>query len=128
MSVASNRLRPVVASALEGALLAGAAGAAAWVTLKPGVRDLAIAGLGAAWGVSTVSVAALAFFREGSFRTFMRAFGAGVAVRALVLVALVAATWGEGWDGQAPLLGAYALGTLVLFTFEVRHLGIEKKR
>lgn len=126
--MASNRLRPAVASALEGALLAGAAGAAAWATLEPGVRDLVVAGLCAAWGVSTASIAALAFFRERSFRTFLRAFGAGVALRASVLVALVIATWGEGWDGQAPLLGAYALGTLVLFTFEVRHLGFEKKR
>lgn len=126
--MASNRLRPALVSALEGALLAGAAGAALWAWAGSDVRVRAVLGLAAAWGVSTASIAALAVFRERSFQTFLRAFGAGVALRASVLVALVAATWGEGWDGQAPLLGAYALGTLVLFTFEVRHLGIEKKR
>lgn len=119
---------PAAVSAFEGAVLAAAVGAASWALVEPGSRGPVLKGLAAAWGVSTASIAALAAFRGGSFRTFLRAFGAGMALRASVLIALVAATWNEGWDGQAPLLGAYVLGTLGLFTLEVRHLRSEKRQ
>ncbi|TBR22761.1 hypothetical protein EPO15_07320 [bacterium] len=125
--MASNRLRPLAASAVEGAVLALAAGAASWALLGPGSRGRAAVGLGLAWGVSTASIALLALTRGGSFQTFLRGFGAGVGLRASVLVLLVAATWSEGWEGQAPLLSAYVLGTLGLFTLEVRHLRPEKR-
>lgn len=108
--------------------MAAAAGALVWALAGPGHREGALAGLAAAWAASTASIAILVWLREGSFRTFLRGFGAGVALRASVLVALTLATWGEGWDAQAPLLGAYALGTLVLFTLEVRHLGPDTRR
>lgn len=126
--MASNRLRPVVVSAVEGAVLALVGGVASWALLGPGSRGRAAVGLAAAWGVSTASIAAIALFRERSFQTFLRAFGWGVALRASVLVLLIAATWSEGWEGQTPLLSAYVLGTLGLFTLEVRHLRPEKRQ
>ena len=75
--MASNRLRPLAASAVEGAVLALAAGAASWALLGPGSRGRAAVGLGLAWGVSTASIAVLALARGGSFQTFLRAFGWG---------------------------------------------------
>ena len=126
--MASNRLRPVVVSAVEGAVLALAGGAASWALLAPGSRVRAAVGLAAAWGVSTASIGAIAMFRERSFQTFLRAGGGGGALRASGLVRLIAAAWSEGWEGQAPLLSAYVLGTLGLFTLEVRHLRPEKRQ
>jgi hypothetical protein len=96
--------------------------------LAPGSRGRAAVGLAAAWGVSTASIAAIALFRKRSFQTFLRAFGWGVALRSSVLVLLIAATWNGGWEEQAPLLSAYVLGTLGLFTLEVRHLRPEKRQ
>jgi len=124
----SNRLRPVVVSAVEGAILALVGGVVSWTFLAPGSRGRVALGLAAAWGVSTASIGAIALFRERSFQAFLRAFGWGVALRASVLVILVAATWSEGWEGQAPLLSAYVLGALGLFTVEARHLGFEKRK
>lgn len=122
-----SRLRPIVLSAVEGAVLAAGAGAAACLWLGPAARWRAGVGLAAAWLASTASVAALSLTREGPPRGFMRAFGAGVALRAFVLVALMAAVWGGGWDEQAPVLSAYALGVLGLLTVEYRHLSVKAK-
>lgn len=122
-----SRLRTIVASAVEGAVLAAAAGAAACLWLGPQARWRAAVGLGAAWAASTASVAAIALMRDAPGGGFMRAFGAGVALRGFVLVALMGAVWGQGWDGQAPLLSAYALGILGLLTLEYRHLMVKTK-
>lgn len=108
--------------------MAAAAGAGAWACLGPGSRGWAALGLAAAWGATTASIAVLAAFGGESIKSFLRAFGAGVALRAGALALLAAATWGRGWDVQAPLLGAYALGTLGLLTLEVRHLRSETRQ
>lgn len=107
--------------------MAAAAGAAVRLGLRPGLRAPALAGLAAAWAVSTASTAALVWFREAPFRDFLRAYGAGVALRGLVFVALSAAVWGGAWEEQAPLLSAYALGVLGLLVVEYRHLKVRVK-
>lgn len=107
--------------------LASAAGALAWRLLEPAARRPAAVGLAAAWAVSTVSVAVLVLKRHGPYKTFLRAFGAGVALRGLVLAALMGAVWGKSPEEQAPLLGAYTLGVLGLLLVEYRHLMVKKK-
>ena len=118
-------LRQAAISALEGAALAAAAAAALRAVLEPGAWGRAVVGLSAAWGASSLSVLALILSRGGPPRAFLRAFGAGILLRGLVLAALMAAGLGEGWDRQAPLLGAYALGVLGLLLVEYRHLMVK---
>lgn len=79
-------------------------------------------GLAAAWAASSLGVTMLIFAESGNFQTFLRAYGAGVAIRAAVLIVLMAAVYGKAWAVQAPLLGAYALGVLTLLLIEIRHL------
>ena len=122
-----SRLRPIAASALEGAALAAAAGTLLSSRLGPAMRRPALVGLATAWGVSTAGTAALIWFRGAPFRTFLRAYGAGVALRGFVFVALSAAVWGGAWEEQAPLLSAYALGVLGLLIVEYRHLKVTLK-
>ena len=122
-----SRLRPIAVSALEGAALAAAAGALLRAGLPPGMRRPALLGLAAAWAVSTLSTAALVWFRGAPFREFLRAYGAGAALRGMVFIALSAAVWGGTWEEQAPLLSAYALGTLGLLVVEYRQLRITLK-
>jgi len=82
----------------------------------------AAAGIAAAWAASTASVAALLAFRGKPFKVFIRAFGAGVVLRAAVLAALMAVVWGRSYEYQASMLGAYAAGILVLLIVEYRQL------
>lgn len=107
--------------------MAAAAAAASCVWLGPGDRFRVALGLAAAWLASTASVAALALMRDMPGIGFMRAFGAGVALRGFVLAALMAAVWGQEGEVQAPLLSAYALGILGLLTLEYRHLMVKAK-
>jgi uncharacterized membrane protein len=83
---------------------------------------LALVGLFAAWGAATISTAFLIVKRTDTFRNFLRAFGGGMFVRALVLVALMAAFWGQPWDVQAPVLATYALGVLFMSLVEYRQV------
>ena len=124
----SSRLRPLAIGALEGAAVAALGAAAIFPWLTPGDRHGAGVGLMAAWAASTASVGLLGFKRGAPFEDYLRAFGAGVALRGFVLAALTAATWRQGWRGQSPVLGAYALGVLVLMVLEARHLKPAEKR
>lgn len=121
-SGARGRLALAARSALEGAALAVLAGAALARGLDERAARLAWAGLGAAWAASTASVALIVFARGRPFRAFLRAVGAGIALRAAALAALMAAVWKREWAAQAPLLGAYALGVLFLLLLEYRQL------
>lgn len=82
----------------------------------------AAAGIAAAWAASTVSVTLLLVFRGKPFEVFIRAFGAGVALRAAVLAVLMAVVWGRSYEYQASMLGAYAAGILVFLIVEYRQL------
>ena len=66
------------------------------------------------------STAVLLWFHGAPFKTFLRAYGAGVALRGLIFVVLSAGVWGGAWAEQAPLLGSYALGVLGLLMVEYR--------
>lgn len=79
-------------------------------------------GLAAAWAASSAGMAMLIYAEPGRFQAFLRAYGAGVALRAGVLVVLMAAVYGKPWSSQAPLLGSYALGVMALLLVELRHL------
>ncbi|MBI3297562.1 MAG: hypothetical protein HYZ75_05330 [Elusimicrobia bacterium] len=119
--------RRTAISALEGGVLAALAAAALKARLEPAAWSRALVGLAAAWVASTASVALLIAAQAGAPRDFMRAFGAGVMLRGLVLAALMAGAMGDGWDLQAPLLGAYALGVLGLLLVEYRQLMVKTK-
>lgn len=105
-------------------MAAALAGGAAWRWLPSGVRPAAAVGLSAAWAASTASMAALVWFRRAPFKSFLHAFGAGVALRGLVFAALAAAVWGLDGERQAAVLSAYALGVLGLLIVEYRHLRV----
>ena len=115
-SEARNSLRQLALSAIEGAVLTAAAALALWWKLEAGLFRPALVGLAAAFGVSTLSVALLVFARlhKVPFGGFMKAFGAGVALRAAVLAALMAAGYGTPWKTQGALLASYTLGVLFL--------------
>lgn len=82
-------------------------------------------GAAAAWAASTASVAWLLWARGRSMKTFWWAFGGGMVMRAVVLLAL--AVWGYGrttvsFEG---LLLSYVFALLaLLLTLEMRHLKI----
>lgn len=95
--------------------------------LAPRDWTRAVIGLVAAWGASSLSVAGLILSRGGPPRAFLRAFGAGVVLRGLVLVVLMAVVMGGRLDRQSPLLAAYALGVLGLLLVEYRHLAVKTK-
>ncbi len=82
----------------------------------------ALVGLGLAWASSSVSVAFLVCARPGAFKGFLRAFGAGVAVRAAVFAGIMAGVWGKESRVQAAALVSYALGVLALLLLEYRQL------
>jgi len=90
------------------------------------MRRAALMGLFASWAVSTGSVSALLLYRRGTFRQFVRAFGAGVLARMAVLAALMYVSWGRPYGLQASLLGAYAGGVLLMLCIEYRQFGREQ--
>ena len=103
------------AGVVAGRFVAAACGAELW------------AGLGSAWLAGSASVFALAWGRSRSPAWFWRAFGFGAALRAGVLVALVAAAWQWPWARAAVLLGAYGFGLAALMLLEFRHLTVEAR-
>ena len=109
-------------SAIEGAALSAIIAGFLAFFLDGKSAKLAMLGLAAAWAVSSAGVTMLIFADPGTFSTFLRAYGAGVAMRAGVLIVLMAAVYGKAWAVQAPLLGAYVLGVLTLLLIEIRHL------
>lgn len=131
-SINSSALREsaatAVRSALEGAVLAAAAGALASLALDGELRRRCWLGLGLAWAASSLSVAAMAWGRAVSPKAFWRAFGGGTALRGAALAALMWLTWKEPWDVQAAELGSYAVGVLGFLLLEYRHLAAGGKR
>lgn len=98
-----------------------AAFALAW-KLDRALLGPALAGLGLAWVSSSASVALLVGARQGPFKGFLLAFGAGVAVRAAVLAGIMAAVWGKESRVQSAVLASYVLGVLALLLLEYRQL------
>ncbi|PCI34138.1 MAG: hypothetical protein COB53_11955 [Elusimicrobia bacterium] len=84
----------------------------------------AVVGILTAYAASTLSVAILlaARSRKVKFDSFMKAYGAGVAIRAGGLLALVVAGWGTPTPVQSALLASYTLGVLVLLLVEYRQV------
>lgn len=82
----------------------------------------ALAGLGLAWASSSASVALLVCARPEPFKGFLRAFGAGVAIRAAVFAGIMAGVWGKESRVQAAALVSYAFGVLALLLLEYRQL------
>lgn len=111
-----------VRSALEGAGLAVVGVVLVYWKLPESSALPAAVGIAAAWAASTVSVALLLAFRGKSFEVFIRAFGAGMVLRGVVLAVLMVVVWGRNYDYQASMLGAYAAGILVLLIVEYRQL------
>jgi hypothetical protein len=126
-SEARSSLRRTARSAIEGAALSGAAIAVLRWKLEPGLFLPAAVGVLAAFGTSTVSLGLIVFAREfkWEFAGFMKAWGAGVFVRAVGLAALMAAAYGKPQGLQMSLLGSYALGILFLLLVEYRQLAKE---
>lgn len=121
-SVARGCLRAVGISALEGAALAALAAAAVLWSVGPDLERAALGGLGWAWAVSTLSVAVLACARPVSFKAFMWAFGAGSALRVLVLGGLVLQLGAAGPRLQSAAAVPYILLVVLLLAVEYRHL------
>ena len=117
-----SRLRTALRSALEGAALTIAAAVPLGWMLDRALVGPALAGLGLAWAASSVSVALLVYARAAPFERFLRAFGAGVALRAAVLAGIMIAFWGEDRAVQSAALASFALGVLVLLLLEYRQL------
>lgn len=110
----------LVRSALEGAVLAGAAGAAAGLLLEGALAREAWAGLGAAWLVGLAAFALLLKAAPG--KGFLKAYALGLGLRLLVLGLLMASVWKEGSAAQAARLLSYTAGALGLMLLEARHL------
>lgn len=117
-----SQARIAARSAAEGAALAAAGAAGAWLLLKGTLRVPAVTGLAAAWALSSLSVLALALARGETPVWFWRAFGLGAALRAAGLLGLIAWLWKEPWQVQASGWCAYALGVLLLLQMEYRNL------
>lgn len=83
-------------------------------------------GAAAAWAASSVSVAWLLWARGRSMKTFWWAFGGGMVLRAVVLLAL--AYWAYGKVGLSfeVVMITYVFALLaLLMTLEMRHLRIK---
>ncbi len=117
-----SRLRTVLRSSFEGAALAFLAAFVLSWRLDRVLLGPALAGLGLAWASSSASVALLVCARPEPFEGFLRAFGAGVAIRAAVFAGIMAGVWGKESRVQAAALVSYALGVLALLLLEYRQL------
>lgn len=115
-------LRAAAISALEGAFWTAAA-VGAWRCVEGAWPGRAMIGLACAWAASTASMTALALSRLGSFKTFMWAFGGGIALRALVLAALVIKVSDRSREQQSAVVIPYILGVMFLLLVEHRRIG-----
>lgn len=85
-------------------------------------------GSGCAWAASSLSAAALLVSKahKAAVKMFWYAFGGGMALRFLVLVALMAyGTLHEPQVSEPALLMAYALGVLFFLLLEYRHIKLK---
>ena len=121
-SEARKCLRQIALSAIEGAVLTAIIVAGLRWFVEPLVLCSAVVGILAAYGTSTVSIAILSIarLRKTEFDGFMKAYGAGVGIRAVGLIALVVYGWGAPIPIQSALLASYALGVLGLLLVEIR--------
>jgi drug/metabolite transporter (DMT)-like permease len=108
-------------------LLAAAVSAAGACLVWTGAeqRRGVLVGLCAAWLASTVGAGALIVAKERSPQAFWKAWGAGMALRLVVLIALAAyGARGRG-SSLAALLLSYALGVLGFLLLEYRHVKLK---
>jgi hypothetical protein len=128
----SSALRSAGKTAARSAIEAAAAGVAAlagacWIWRAPGQRLGLCIGGACAWAASSVSVAGLlAAKARRSTRRFWWAFGAGMTLRLLLLVVLMAYGYTrETVVSQSALLLAYSFGVLSFLLLEYRHIKLK---
>ncbi len=124
-SIFSSRNSIAVKSAAKAALEAACAGAVAAClagAIWPEDRRAIVFGVGAAWAASTVGASALIVAKTKSPEAFWWAFGAGMALRVVVLLVLVGWSVARPYASQAGLLLSYALGVLAFLLLEYRHI------
>ncbi len=113
-------------AAVEGAVvaLAGYFLATRVWNAAPDKRGILV-GAAAAWAASSVSVAWLIWARGREMKIFWRAFGGGMALRVLVLLALAVGAYGKEGLSYEGVLISYVFALLALMlTLEMRHLKI----
>lgn len=89
-------------------------------------RASLLIGTAAAWAASSVSVAWLLWARGRSMKIFLRAFGGGMAIRAVVLLGLAYWTYGKAGLSYEVVLITYVFALLgLLLTLEMRHLKLK---
>jgi hypothetical protein len=129
-SIASSeplaRSKTAARAAVEGAVVAitGALIASRVWSGPPDVRGIAI-GAAAAWAASSASIAWLLWAIGRSMKTFWWAFGGGMVLRAVVLLALALWARGQDWVSFECVLISYVFMLLtLLLSLELRHLKI----
>jgi hypothetical protein len=119
--------KTAIRAAAEGAVVAliGALVAGRIWTASPERQGIVI-GVAAAWAASTVSIAWLLWATGRSMEIFWRAFGGGMLLRAVVLLALAVCTYGRPGTSFEAVLLSYVFALLALMlTLEMRHFKIQ---
>ena len=102
-----------------------AAGGACAIWRGPGLRRGIVLGTFVAWLASSLGASALILAKARSPEAFWWAFGAGMAVRMAVLIALVGFSVYHPGLSQPGLLVSYALGVLGFLLLEYRHIKLK---
>ena len=124
-SIYSSRSSAAAKKAVRAAAEGAAAGLIAALCAGLIFERRAVAlGIAAAWLASSLGAGALIIARERSPQAFWWAFGGGMALRAVMLLILVAYTVLHPILSQAVLLVSYALGVLGFLLLEYRHVKI----
>lgn len=125
-SIALSVYRNSATALLKSAGQAAGIGLLAFLGLRWGldapVVDQAGKGLLWAWGMSTLSTAALLRARESSPKAFWRVFWSSMAARWLVLAVLMAMSLQLPSRQAAALLVSYAAGILAMLLVEYRQV------
>lgn len=129
-STFSSRNWGAASEAVKAALEAFAAGAAAvgiaCLLWPAAAQRRAIAlGVAVAWLASSAGASALILAKARSPEAFWWAFGAGMAARLAVLIALVVFSVYHPGLSQPGLLVSYALGVLGFLLLEYRHVRLK---
>lgn len=112
--------RAAIRAVVPAALLAAAAAVAAGVFWRGAAGLGAACGLGAAWAISSLGVAALFAARKVSSRALWWTFWAGMGSRLAALAGLAAWCAGSRTACAPALLGGYALGVACLLPLELK--------
>lgn len=124
-SIYSSGSSSAAKKAVRAAAEAAAAGLVAALGLGVVFERRAVAlGVGAAWLASSLGAGALILAKARSPKAFWWAFGGGMALRAAVLLILVAYTVVHPAVSQPVLLVSYALSVLGFLLLEYRHVTI----